>query len=131
MNKKTLVVIAVIFVVLVGFGWSVKRQYPARQTQSPSKRLIGVQMKLADETDFKNFNVPDGQTAFDLLNNRDKVVFTGKGSSAYVTSINGKEASASKREYWAFYVNGKLADVGAGSYQLKAGDKIEWKIEKY
>ena len=40
-------------------------------------------------------------------------------------------AEESKKEYWAFYINGKMANVGAADYQTKEGDKIEWKIEKY
>ena len=55
----------------------------------------------------------------------------GEGKNAYVTGINGREADTKKKEYWAFYVNGKPATVGAGSYILKQADKIEWKIENY
>ena len=45
--------------------------------------------------------------------------------------INGRRVDDRKNEYWAFYLNGKMAQIGAGSYQLKNGDKIEWKIETY
>lgn len=34
-------------------------------------------------------------------------------------------------EYWQFFVNGKLANVGAGDYELKAGDKISWVYGSY
>lgn len=34
-------------------------------------------------------------------------------------------------EYWQFFVNGKLANVGAGDYGLKAGDKISWVYGSY
>lgn len=83
------------------------------------------------ETDFKTYQIEYGKTALDLLNENSKIILKGKGVNAYIISINGEEALSENREYWAFYINGKMAEVGAGSYKLKSGDKIEWKIEKY
>lgn len=48
-----------------------------------------------------------------------------------VTAINKRIADNGKREYWAFYVNGKSASVGPADYQTQNTDTIEWKIEKY
>lgn len=50
--------------------------------------------------------------------------------NGFVTAINGRKADASK-EFWAFYVNGKQAEVGAGEYLTKDSDQIVWKIEQY
>ena len=58
----------------------------------------------------------------------------GEEANAFVTQINGYPAlrkASVPREFWAFYINGKMSNVGAGSYKLKDGDKIEWKIERY
>ncbi|SFB13490.1 LPXTG-motif cell wall anchor domain-containing protein [Bacillus sp. cl95] len=44
-----------------------------------------------------------------------------------VTSINGVAAEGS--DYWGFYVNGKMGEVGADSYKLKAGDVVSFKYE--
>ena len=60
-----------------------------------------------------------------------KVMMKGEKEMAFVTSINDRLADDSKHEFWAFYVNGKQAEVGAGSYIVKQGDTIEWKIETY
>lgn len=69
----------------------------------------------------------EGQTALDLLKARHKVEAKDYGSlGEMVIGIDG--VSARIDQFWAFYVNGKLADVGAGSYKLKANDKIEWKL---
>jgi uncharacterized membrane protein len=46
-----------------------------------------------------------------------------------VTAIDGKKAEDGKN-FWAFYVNGVQAQVGAGSYQTKNGEQIEWKLEE-
>lgn len=45
-----------------------------------------------------------------------------------VNSIDGRENT--KDLAWIYYVNGKSADVGADSYQLKEGDVVEWKYIK-
>jgi len=51
--------------------------------------------------------------------------YTGMGEE--VIGINGVVASS--KQYWAFYVNGKEAQVGAGSYTTKKTDTITWKLE--
>ena len=40
-------------------------------------------------------------------------------------------ASSNDKEFWALYVNGKQAEVGAGTYIIKNNDTIEWRIETY
>jgi hypothetical protein len=55
----------------------------------------------------------------------------GEGTSAYVVAINGRRADSGKREFWELLVNGQPSAVGAGSYLIKAGDVIEWKIGTY
>jgi len=72
---------------------------------------------------------PDNWTALDQLENTISNKINGKGTNAFITEINGYSTEG-KKEFWAFYVNGKQSTVGAGGYQLKNGDKIEWKIEK-
>lgn len=40
--------------------------------------------------------------------------------------LSTEQVDASTWNYWQFFVNGKLANVGAGNYTLKAGDKVSW-----
>ena len=40
--------------------------------------------------------------------------------------LSTEKVDASTWNYWQFFVNGKLANVGAGNYMLKAGDKVSW-----
>jgi hypothetical protein len=73
-----------------------------------------------------------GMTALERLQQLDPQAFaSGEGENAFVTTIGGRAADDSKREYWAFYVNSELAQVGAGSYVMKDGDVITWKLETY
>ena len=40
--------------------------------------------------------------------------------------LSTEKVDASTWNYWQFFVNGKFANVGAGNYTLKAGDKVSW-----
>ena len=71
----------------------------------------------------------DGQSALSLLkvsHNVETKEYAGIGE--YVVSIDG--GAPDSKHFWAFYVNGKQAEVGAGAYVTKISDVIEWKLEE-
>ncbi len=70
----------------------------------------------------------EGETALKTMSELTDVSTESSDFGEFVTAINGLAAD-STNEYWAFYVNGELASVGAGSYTSMQGDKIEWKLE--
>lgn len=51
--------------------------------------------------------------------------------SGMVSSINGRSADGAKREFWSFYINGKVAEVGPAAYITKDQDQLKWKIDTY
>ena len=55
----------------------------------------------------------------------------GSGINAYVTALNGRAADTAKNEFWELIINGKPSEVGAGSYIIKDGDNITWKINTF
>ena len=69
-----------------------------------------------------------GMDALTLLKAKESV---SQDKSGLVTAIAGRKADSSQHDYWAFYVNGKMAQVGPADYKTKDGDTIEWKIAKY
>lgn len=73
----------------------------------------------------------EGKTALALLEENAEVKTKGEGANAFVSSINGYAADSAKKEFWAFYLNGESATVGAGSYDTKDTDTITWKIQTY
>ena len=78
----------------------------------------------------KEFATLDKITALQFLKSKFKVetkTFSGVGE--FVTVINGIKETSGKN-FWALYVNGKQAKVGAGDYVLQEGDKVEWKLEE-
>jgi len=73
-----------------------------------------------------------GKTALELLLAADPTaVLSGEGENAFVTGIEGREAQESAKEFWALYVNGEAAQVGAGSLVTETGDEITWKLETF
>lgn len=133
--KKYLILISLIALFIFGFKYS---QKPKPTIQKPIENKLTVFQKIFTEdlnpevsVVFFKYEVESGETALELLQKTTTVKAKGEGVNAYVTEINNLTAQEKNKEYWAFYVNGKLASVGAGSYVLKDQDKIEWKIEKY
>jgi len=68
----------------------------------------------------------DGQSALELLRADHRVEASEQG---FVTAINGVKPG--NKQFWAFYVNGKQAEVGAKDYQTKTSETIEWKLEDF
>lgn len=72
-----------------------------------------------------------GKTALELLLAADSsATVQGEGDMAFVTGIGGVAADPAG-EFWALYVNGEMAQVGAGSLVTETGDEITWKLEKF
>jgi hypothetical protein len=92
-------------------------------------------VNINDQAD-KNINVAaepaiaytgqDGKNALELLQSKYQVDVSTEG---FVNAINGQRAG--DHQFWAFYVNGQSATVGAKTYQTKQGDAIEWKLENF
>lgn len=83
----------------------------------------------AQTAEHVSYRGQDGKNALDLLKAGHEVevkVYSGIGE--FVDGIDGLKSDA--QHFWSFYVNGKQATVGAGSYITKAADVIEWKFEK-
>ncbi len=67
-----------------------------------------------------------GKNALELLTASHKVDTSAQGFVNAIDSIKPGD-----HQYWAFYINGKLSDVGAKDYQTKTTDAIEWKLESF
>ncbi|MFZ2026435.1 MAG: DUF4430 domain-containing protein [Microgenomates group bacterium] len=127
-------ILALFFVALI-VGTGYLQFFPKKEPQkkvAPTPTIL-VQQKITAETVLSNRQeqVQKGATALQALNSTHKIKSKGVGQNTFVTAIDGREALADKQEFWAFYVNGKQAEVGAGTYIIKNNDTIEWKIETY
>jgi hypothetical protein len=94
---------------------------------------IQTTLSVNDGVSTKSFDASGfvGQTALEVTQSDAKVVTSGTGVNAFVTSINGRVANSKKHEFWELDANGTETLVGAGSYIIKKGDSILWRINTY
>ncbi len=81
-------------------------------------------------TDLIQYPGQSGKTALDLLKAKypGKVETKQSSFGEFVEGINGVKADS--KHFWAFYINGEFANIGAGSYATKEGETLSWKLEE-
>jgi len=124
--KKTIIIAIAVIVSLLVVAVGLKT-IPHPQSVQTIKQTATVK-PTASIKNYFSYKGLEGKNALELLKQKTSVEEAGIG---FVASINNRPADKNKHEYWAFYVNGKLASVGAADYITKNSDTIEWKIEKY
>ncbi|MDP3941169.1 MAG: DUF4430 domain-containing protein [bacterium] len=125
-NILFLIIGIVIFVLVVNVGLGTflsQRKETAKQ--SAEQAAVVAEVEKANTFSYKG---EEGKDALALLQEKTTIE---QEASGLVIAINGRKADDKKEEFWAFYVNGKMAEVGPADYQTKSGDTIEWKIETY
>lgn len=124
-NKLQIVIIGIASAVLVGnIAFAVFFQKKAEVAAEKKSSITSI----ASNVDYVSYNGKDGIDALTILKEKTEMK---QDASGLVFSINTRKADTKQQEYWAFYVNGKLSEVGPADYKTKNGDTIEWKIEKY
>lgn len=107
-------------IVALGFGgW-------AYIANSPSHKVATVTNAQHQLTQL-SYHGQAGQGALVLLKKHAVVQTKHYSFGDMVTSINGTKGAGPK--YWTFYINGKEASVGAGSYITKSTDMLTWKLQ--
>lgn len=77
-------------------------------------------------------NIDEGDTVIDVLKrtaelNSIQLECSGIKAMAYVKGIgNTYEFDYGPKSGWIYRVNGEISNVGAGKYEVKDGDYIEW-----
>jgi len=131
MNLKKLIITIIAFII-VGVGGTTVVVSQLTDDKKPAENTSERQPannQPSESDTYVTYEGQAGKTALALLKEKNSTVVTKDSNyGPYVDSINGI-AGGTGGKYWAFYVNGKLASVGADAYETKAGDKIEWKFE--
>ena len=139
-NWITIAIIAVL-VIVAGYFVSTNVQEkgeitPSAASQEKQTKQIkaSITINLGNESQVlsvQDLEVEEGSTALDATNQVAEVETSGEGEMAFVTSIDGRVADASKNEFWELIINGEPSQVGAGSYKVRSGDKIEWQVSTF
>ncbi len=129
-SKRLFIGIALAVVLLFGgasFALANRSNDQAKQTAKNQAEQQATRSSVAAANTVQYDGVA-GKTALALLKEKATVVTKDSSYGPYVDSINGVQGGTDGK-YWAFYVNGTMAQVGADAYTTKTGDKIEWKFE--
>lgn len=93
---------------------------------SPSHKVTAVTNAQHQLTQL-SYKGQAGQNALALLKKHATITTKHYSFGDMVTSVNGVNGTGSK--YWTFYINGKMAEVGASSYTAKNGDTLMWRLQ--
>lgn len=126
MNKKLLgYVVLIVIIIWGGVAWNRDRTSGIDVTQTaPNAVTVNDKASTAGTI---SYNGVEGQTALALLKASHSVETKSFSFGEMVTSVDG-QAAVDGVNFWEFLVNGEQATVGAGEYQTKATDKIEWRL---
>lgn len=116
--RKNLLALAVLL--LIGGGVAV---WSAEQNNQPTQ-VVQTETKKSEVS----YQGVEDRTALSLLKDKYDVkteAYAGVGEM--VVSIDGVKPT--DKQFWAFYVNGKTAQVGADTYVTEPSDTITWKLE--
>ena len=127
---KLRLALAILALLALGAGCSLTTTYEVNANNANSNLNTNTNTNRpatnVNKSDAIAYNGQAGKNALELLQQGHQVDLSMQG---FVNAIDGRKPTAS--QFWAFYVNGKAAEVGAKDYQTKNNDKIEWKIEKF
>jgi len=98
------------------------------------EKKVSISIISGSKEDSYEYELSSPKNAFEALKEtaeREKIAleYESYDFGEMVTSIDNQKAD--KKNYWAFYVNGNLSQVGANQYMLRDGDSIEWKLENF
>jgi ABC-type enterochelin transport system substrate-binding protein len=130
-SKKLILISAAILLLAAGCGkHQAQTNQPSTLDASPASKAAKITVNESVEGSSINkasYQVAEGKSALDLLEASHLVETKSFGSmGSFVSSIDGQKPDS--KHFWEFFVNGKSSNVGASSYILKDGDKIEWKL---
>ena len=126
-NKKVLLIIIGCIILETAINLSIIFRHDSKifDIGTPHATPTVTQKK---DVDYVAYNGVTGKDALTLLKSQTTVL---QDKSGLVTVIGERKADSTEHEYWAFLVNGKMAEVGPAQYVTKSTDKIQWRIEKY
>lgn len=127
MKKKFIILIVGIALFVLLFNVGLGSFLQSRTSDKPQVTVTPTQVQQK-KTEAFSYRGVEGQDALTLLKAKTSVE---QNNSGLVIAISGRKADDKIHEFWAFYVNGKMASVGPAEYQTRNTDLIEWKIEKY
>lgn len=140
MNKKVYIIVGIVGALLLVFGAILYQQSGVSQTSKPTQSSVEdlvrkeeVKVQIGVDYADKKASVSGevvtrgGSNVLDSLKKGHEVGTKKFSFGEMVEAIDGVGGEEGK--FWIYYVNGEAAKVGADQYEVKDGDRIEWRLE--
>jgi hypothetical protein len=127
-------------VVLLLFLGGCRLESPSTANRGATESAIevGLTVDYGGRGDHKSFaaSLPAAATVLDLmleLQRRGELDFTyrGRGTQAFLTSLDGIANGGGRDDNWIFRVDGELGRASFGAVELHAGAQVTWTLGKY
>ena len=130
-TKKPISLIIAGLVILTGITTAGLHLISSPEAEAPAKTVATNTQKTSEvkSASIVQFTAVTGKTVLEQLKAQAEVgVKNDPTYGPFVESINGIKSGTDKK-YWSFYVDGQMANVGAGEYVTKGGEHVVWKFE--
>jgi len=126
--SPTRMIAAIILLLILGIIGIVAG--PIAEKNKASKEVAGIEAQALPKTvQTVSYEGQDGKTALEILKETHNIKTQESSMGIFVTSIN--DTTNTPDTFWMFYINNQLGPIGADQYKTKAGEKIEWRFEKF
>lgn len=97
---------------------------------SEKEEVTNVSILIKDTVNDKEILKEDGKIGKDGLEKYLEENHKAKFEDGMMIELEGIKQDKEKSQYWMYYVNGKMAEVGIGDYVPKENDQIEFRFEQ-
>ncbi|MDY6065649.1 MAG: DUF4430 domain-containing protein [Finegoldia sp.] len=105
----------------------------ADQGASTDTQKQGTKIQIVINDTVNNKEILTEEVVLEEGQNLQKYLEENQGAvfeNGMMTELKGIKQDNDKKQYWMYYVNGEMAQVGIGDYQAKENDKVEFKFEQ-
>jgi hypothetical protein len=129
--KKLIPILAVVALLLFGFSaWTISQNSTTEPATVTTENVEqDLSLTISDNGRELSYNGVVGQTPLETLRQLAEIETQEFDFGEFVTSINGVAADPAT-EFWSYYINGEVAQVGSSEYVAEQGDRFEWRIEE-
>jgi hypothetical protein len=126
--KKSTLISIFVFLSVVTAGTAVVLNRVNEEPKKDKTQAVAKVEPQVKASTVVRFTAEKDKTVLEQLQAREKVTVKDSQYGPYVESINGLKGGTDNK-YWSFYVDGQMANIGAGEYKTKGGETITWKFE--
>jgi uncharacterized protein DUF4430 len=125
-KKPTITIIIIALLLLTGVTAGGLRMLGG-DTQTEQK-TVATEEQVQTATAVRYVAQPGKIVLDQLKDHAREVIVKDSEYGQYVDSINGLKGGTGNK-YWTYYVDGQMANIGAGEYVTEGGEEVVWKFE--